>query len=219
MLGFAKASEQSLVAGLDDTFVETAKRIEQSSARADRRSLRHAGFLCAVAIALCSCGSDGSTEAASTTVSGDTGEAAPTTMPDDMSAAEKLVAELDCETATNVDSTFEESRWPFSESIDCWTDGRPSIRIHTFEAARTSEVSKQFQVRYSGGLNQCPTGDRSRQYVAVADSWAVVTTSEALLDRVLTQLGGTATRLDDNAPPVSYPMVDPCPASPPIGAG
>ncbi len=147
-------------------------------------------------------------------------EAAPSTAPDDRSAAEQLVAELDCEKETSADTTFENSRWPFIESIDCWTDGRPSIRIHTFDALSASEVSDRFQQRYDPGvLNQCPTGELSHQYVAVGDTWAAVTTSEALRDRVLDKLGGSVTSPDDKTTPMSYPMVDPCPDSPPISVG
>ncbi|MFZ6002472.1 MAG: hypothetical protein ACOYXM_00930 [Actinomycetota bacterium] len=141
-------------------------------------------------------------------------------MPDDRSAAEQLVAALDCERETSADSRFENTRWPFTESIDCWTDGRPSIRIHTFDPTAASEVADRFQQRYDqDGLNQCPTGELSHQYVALADTWAAVTTSEALRDRLLDRLGGTATSSDDNTTPVSYPMVDPCVDSPPISVG
>ena len=129
--------------------------------------------------------------------------------------AEQLAAQLDCAAVRNADDDFKQTRWAFTESLDCWVDGRPSIRIHSFDAASASEVSRGLRSRYTG--NPCPVGELARQLVVVGHTWAVVTTRPDLRDLVVDRLGGTAVQVDDDTTtPVSYVAVDPCPDEPPL---
>jgi hypothetical protein len=132
--------------------------------------------------------------------------------------AEQLATQLDCADVTSADAAFENARWPFTESLDCWIDGRPSIRIHSFDADSAPEVSRRFGQRYGAGTtNPCPSGGAlSPQFVVLGNTWAVVTTSPALRDLVVDRLQGVALHTDDNTTPVSYPAVDPCRDLPPI---
>jgi hypothetical protein len=54
---------------------------------------------------------------------------------------------------TSADAMFENARWPFTESLECWMDGRPSIRIHSFDAASAPEVSRRFGQRHGAGID------------------------------------------------------------------
>jgi hypothetical protein len=70
---------------------------------------------------------------------------------------------------TSADAMFENARWPFTESLECWMDGRPSIRIHSFDAASAPEVSRSFGQRYGAGTaSPCSSGgELSPQSVVV----------------------------------------------------
>lgn len=150
---------------------------------------------------------------------GEKGGTASTTTGEPKSRAEELVAKLGCDQQTSANDTFEHSRWPFTESVDCWIDGRPSIRVHAFSPEHMEGTVVSFQQRYGDtGDGSCPQGEAAAQFVVVGDDWAAVTTGESLRDRVVDRLGGDYLE-GDNSTPVSYPMVDPCPDSPPISAG
>lgn len=146
---------------------------------------------------------------------GDGGPAAPSTSDEPRTRGHELAAELGCEQVTDAGPMFEHARWPFDESLDCWLDGRPSVRIHTFDAALAEGTAASFEQRYGPGAgNPCPDGgDASNQLVVVGPDWAAVATSGELRDRVLDRLGGAYLDGDDTTP-VSYPAVDPCPGSP-----
>ena len=173
-----------------------------------RRRSRLRGPCAAVSLTLlvAACGSDNrnASEDAST--------------PGAATQAEQLAAELDCAEVSSAEAAFENARWPFTESLECWIDGRPSIRIHSFDAASAPEVSRGFEQRYGAGTtNPCPSGgELSPQFVVLGNTWAVVTTRSALRDLVVDRLNGVALHAEGNTTPVSYPAVDPCQDLPPI---
>lgn len=163
--------------------------------------------LVVVGLLLAACGGDGGSSATNSTAD------------EPQSRAEEVAAELGCEQVTSAESAFENTRWPFDESLDCWLDGRPSVRVHTFAPDFASETVGRFEQRYGpDATNHCPDGELSPQFVIVGPDWAVVTATAALRDEVLDRLGGDYLEGDDTTP-VSYPMVDPCPTLPATTAG
>src|SRR3546814_9870914 len=106
---------------------------------------------------------------------GEEGGTASTTTEESTSRAQELVTKLDCDQQTSANDTFKHSRWPFTESVDCWIDGRPSIRVHTFSPEHREETVVSFEQRYGDtGNADCPQGDGASQLVVVGDRKSVV---------------------------------------------
>src|SRR3546814_11492554 len=72
---------------------------------------------------------------------GEEGGTASTTTEESTSRAQELVTKLDCDQQTSANDTFKHSRWPFTESVDCCIDGRPSPRVHHLRPAHRTKTA------------------------------------------------------------------------------
>lgn len=169
------------------------------------RTIAHGAGLLVAVVTSVACGDDGagSTTASTTTL---------TSLPD--SALEQMATDVGCESLTESENPYWETRWGFDESLDCVLEGRPSVRLHSFAPERLGDVRQRLSTRVGAPGNPCPDGSQGiSPYLVLGAEWAIATNRQDLAQDLARRLGGEVLAGGgSDGPPVSYPSVDPCPA-------
>lgn len=141
---------------------------------------------------------------------GDEGSAADTTFDAALTRGGELAEAAGCDRAKTAEpSSQNESEFAFTETIDCWLDGRLAVRIHVVAPEDVEHTVNRLRLRYGDELAQCPSGEEFGQYLIAGQDWVAVAASTEVRNELIDRLGGTA-GADDGGPPVSYTMMNPC---------